>query len=93
MLGLILKMEAVPGTIIGTAAIEAKRLSDMLDVIVEFEFNGVILRATRKKDARQIVDEYLKRCESKILPFSPETNELIKKTRKLGESITKPERW
>ncbi len=26
-------------------------------------------------------------------PFSSETNELIEKTRKLGEAITKPERW
>lgn len=63
MTGLVLKIEVMPGNMIGTAAIEAKRLSDMLDVIVEFEFNGVTLRVTRKKTARQLVDEYLENCD------------------------------
>lgn len=61
--------------------------------------HGALVMAQSKAEGREIeimksaIMMIEKELEPQIMPFSPETNELIEKTRLLGESMTKSERY
>ena len=54
----ILKLEFRAGTMIETAAKEAIKKAKMLDLAIEFNFNGVDLTVFHNSDVKTIVNRY-----------------------------------
>jgi len=54
----VLRLEGLVGSTAPTVAAEMIRLATLLDVLVELDFNGIPLLATRASTVKSIEDDY-----------------------------------
>lgn len=64
MSNMTIKSEFDPGTSIDLASKEAMRISKLLNVCVEFNFNGVTCIAMPKGNEKTLSDNYMKALKS-----------------------------